>query len=113
RSASRAIYRRRMPDWGEIFSPTTPILEILIRGTVMFLAIHALMRVTGQRESGVHFLSDLLVVVLVAQAAAYGLTGGDGSVIDSVLLVATILGWRVAVDAMAYRLQAVRWILKA
>ena len=31
-----------MPDWSELFSLTTPLLEILIRGTVMFFAIRQL-----------------------------------------------------------------------
>ena len=45
-----------MPNWGEIFSPSAPIVETFVRGTVMFLAIFALMRVIGQREGGVHSL---------------------------------------------------------
>ena len=49
-----------MPDWGDVFRLSTPFVEVLVRGTVMFLAIFALMRVTGQRESGVHSLTDLL-----------------------------------------------------
>jgi uncharacterized membrane protein YcaP (DUF421 family) len=102
-----------MPTWGEIFSPSAPIVETFVRGTVMFLAIFTLMRVTGQREGGVHSLSDLLVVVLVAEAAAHGMAGEASGIADSVLLIATILGWSVAIDAVAYRWPALRVLLKS
>ena len=92
-----------MSNWGDVFLPSTPIAEILVRGTVMFLVIYALMRVTGKRESGAHSLSDLLVVVLVAQAAAPGMAGEARGIADSILLIATILGWSVAIDAITYR----------
>src|SRR3712207_1390521 len=92
-----------MPDWGDLFRLSTPIAEIFARGTVMFLAIYAMMRVTGQRESGVHSLTDLLVVVLVAEAAAHGMAGEARGVADSVLLTATIIGWSVGLDVIAYR----------
>lgn len=62
-------------NWEEIFMPTVPIAEIFVRGTVIFFVIYALMHITGKRESGGHSLSDLLVVVLVAEAAAPGIYG--------------------------------------
>src|SRR3712207_9062797 len=102
-----------MPDWGDLFRLSTPIAEIFARGTVMFLAIYAMMRVTGKRESGVHSLSDLLVVVLVAEAAAHGMAGEARGIADSLLLIATILGWSVAIDAIAYRWPPLRGLLKS
>lgn len=102
-----------MTDWGDVFLPTTPILEILIRGTVMFLAIYALMRITGRREAGAHSLSDLLVVVLVAEAAAHGMSGEASGIADSVLLIATILGWSVAIDAVTFRVPFLRDVIKS
>lgn len=101
-----------MNNWEEIFSPSVPVAETLVRGTVMFLAIYVLMRVTGKREGGAHSLSDLMVVVLVAEAAAHGMAGESRGIADSVLLIGTILLWSVAIDAMAYRYPALRNLLK-
>ena len=102
-----------MIDWGAVFLPSTSIVEIFVRGTVMFLAIYALMRVAGQREAGGHSLTDLLVVVLVAQAAAHGMAGEASGIADSLLLVATIVGWSVALDALAYRCPQVAALIKS
>ena len=72
-----------------------------------------LLRLAGQRESGGLGLTDLLVVVLVADAASAGLTGDVDSISDGLLLVATILFWSVALDAVAYRWPRVGAIIKA
>lgn len=102
-----------MPDWGEMFRLNTPVAEIFVRGTVMFLALFLMLRLVGQREAGVHSITDLLVVLLVAQAAGQGMTNEAYGIADSLLLVATILGWSVALDALAYRWAPLARLLKS
>lgn len=101
-----------MADWGEIFAFTAPPGETIARGTVMFLALFAMMRLLGKREGGAHSLTDLLVVVLVAQAAAQGISGSASSIGDSLLSTATVLFWSVALDALAYRWKPLARFLK-
>jgi uncharacterized membrane protein YcaP (DUF421 family) len=98
---------------GSIFDLSIPLLEIFIRGTVTFIALLVMMRVVGQRESGGLGITDVLLVVLVAQAAAVGLHGGASSIADGVLLVATILFWSIAFDALAYRWPRLGRFIKA
>lgn len=102
-----------MLDWAEVFRLRVPVGETLLRGTVMFLAIYAITRVVGKREAGAHSLTDLLVLVLVASAAAPGLAGDAKGVLDSLLLVATIFAWSVAIDAAAYRWPVLLPLLKS
>jgi hypothetical protein len=59
-----------MPDWASMLVPTIPLLEGVVRGTITFFALLALMRIVGQRESGGLGLTDVLIIVLVAEAAA-------------------------------------------
>lgn len=92
-----------MPDWQTLLAPDVPVAETCARGTLTFLAVFALMRAIGQRESGGLGITDILLVVLVAEAAAVGLHGEAESIADSALLVATILFWGLVLDAVAYR----------
>ncbi len=71
------------------------------------------MRIVGQRESGGLGITDVLLVVLVAEAVAPGLHGGARTVADGLLLVATILLWSVAMDALAYRWPSLGRLIKA
>lgn len=92
-----------MPDWLAMFGLSAPVLEQMLRGTVTYLALLLLMRVVGRREAGGLGLTDVLVVVLVADAASSGLTGSADSIADGLLLVCTILFWSLVVDALSYR----------
>src|SRR5690625_620743 len=59
-------------DLTSIFTPSVPALELVARGTVIFL----MLLIVGQRESGGLGMTDLMVV-LVADAASAGPRGSD------------------------------------
>lgn len=67
----------------------------------------------GRRESGGLGITDVLVVVLVAEAGAASLHGKAESIADGLVLVLTILFWSVAVDALAYLFPRLAVVLKA
>lgn len=94
-----------MVDWRAVFTPDTPLLEIIVRGSVMYLTLFFLLRVLLKRESGTTGMTDLLVIVLIADAAQNGMANGYTSLADGVLLVAVIIGWAYLLDAVAYRWQ--------
>jgi hypothetical protein len=41
-----------MPEWAAMFGASIPVPELVIRGTLTYLALLVLMRMVGQRESG-------------------------------------------------------------
>ena len=102
-----------MFDLESTILPAVPVLELIFRGTVTFLVLHALLRIVGQREAGGLGMTDLLVVVLVADAASTGMAGGAETLGDGFILVATILLWSVVLDALAYRFPIVARIVKS
>ncbi len=63
-----------MPNWDDMFASTVPVLEILLRATLLYLALVVMMRVADQRESGGLTVTDLLVVVLVGEAVAHAMS---------------------------------------
>ncbi|WP_229402671.1 DUF421 domain-containing protein [Micromonospora okii] len=92
-----------MADWREVFIPDTSLLEIAVRGSVIYLTLFFLLRVVLKRESGTTGVSDLLVIVLIADAAQNGMADEYTSVTNGVVLVAVIIGWSYVLDAVAYR----------
>jgi uncharacterized membrane protein YcaP (DUF421 family) len=101
-----------MTDWEAIFVPSTSVLELCVRGTVTFLALFAMMRIVGQRESGGLGVTDLLVVVLVADAASAGFSGNAKSIADGIVLVVSVLFWSIVLDWLAYRWPRLNAIIK-
>ena len=91
-------------DWGKVFLPDTAPLEIFLRGTTVYLAVFFLLRVVFKRESGTTGITDLIVIVFLADAAQNAMSGSYSSVLDGLLLVATLVFWSAVLNFAAYRL---------
>ena len=90
-------------DWKAIFSFDTPILEIIVRGSVMYLALFIMLRVILKRQTGTLGMTDLLLITLLADAAQNAMAGEYKSIPDGIVLVATIICWNYAFDWLSYR----------
>jgi uncharacterized membrane protein YcaP (DUF421 family) len=99
-------------DWAQVFGFQTAPLEVFVRGTVMYLSIFFILRVVFKRESGSTGIADLLVVVMLADAAQNGMSGDYRSVPDGLLLVATIIFWSALLNALAFRFHWFRRLVR-
>jgi uncharacterized membrane protein YcaP (DUF421 family) len=90
-------------DWKLIFIPNTPILEIILRGSIMYISIFTLLRIIPRRQTGRLGVSDLLFVTLLADASQNAMAGEYRSIPDGIILVATIIFWNFAVDWLSYK----------
>jgi uncharacterized membrane protein YcaP (DUF421 family) len=94
-----------------MFVPSLNLGEIFVRGTVVYLFLFALLRVV-RREAGALGISDLLVVVLIADAAQNAMSSEYKSITEGLVLVATIAFWDYFLDWLGYRFPAVRRLLR-
>ena len=85
-------------DWQEMFIPSSSVLEIMIRGTVIYLALFLTMRFLPRRTMGSMSASDLLIVVLIADAVQNGMSDDYKSVTEGLALAATIIAWATFID---------------
>jgi uncharacterized membrane protein YcaP (DUF421 family) len=90
-------------DWKSIFLPDTPLLEILVRGTLMYLALFVLLRVILKRQTGTLGMSDLLLITLLADAAQNAMAGEYKSLPDGIVLVSTIIFWNYLLDWLSFK----------
>ena len=90
-------------DWRVVFVPSNSVLEIILRGTLTYLALFVLMRVVLKRETGTVSLADLLMVVLIADAAQNAMASEYKSVTEGVVLVSTLIFWNYALDWLGAR----------
>jgi uncharacterized membrane protein YcaP (DUF421 family) len=93
-------------DWAGLFVPGGSILELVVRGTVLYLALFVMLRLLPRRQLGSLGVSDVLVIVLIADAAQNGLAGAYTSITEGIVLVATILFWDYAIDFVDHRFPA-------
>jgi uncharacterized membrane protein YcaP (DUF421 family) len=90
-------------DWQQIFMPSGSILEIMVRGTLIYLALFVTMRMLPRRTMGGMAPSDLLVIVLIADAVQNGMSNQYESVTEGLALAAVVFGWTVVIDYIDHR----------
>jgi uncharacterized membrane protein YcaP (DUF421 family) len=100
-------------DWGQIFGIHTPPLELIIRGTAMYLFLFLLFRVVIRRRVGAVGMADILILVIIADAAQNGMSGEYKSVTEAFILVGTIIFWNWLIDWLNYRVPALQGWLEA
>lgn len=98
-------------DWHALFVPTLSLGEVVLRGTLVYLFLFLLLRIL-RREAGHIGISDLLVVVLIADAAGNAMSSEYRSVTEGAILVTTIVLWDYFVDWISYKVPAVRRLLR-
>lgn len=95
-----------MPDWSALFSLTVPPLELVVRGTAMYLGLMVIVRVVLRRNVGAVGIADVLFIVIIADAAQNAMSGEYKSVSDGAVLVGTLVVWNVLLDYLSYRFPA-------
>ncbi len=93
-------------DWGELFGLSIPPLELIIRGSAMYLFLFVLFRVVVRRRIGAVGMADILVLVIVADAAQNAMSGEYTSITDGAILVSTIIAWDILIDWLNFRFAA-------
>lgn len=90
------------------FTPDVSLLELVVRGAIMYVSIFILLRVILRGRTSAVTMSDLIVMVLIADAAQNGMAAQYSSITAGIVLVATIVVCSFLVDWLAFRFEAVR-----
>jgi uncharacterized membrane protein YcaP (DUF421 family) len=89
-------------EWDKFFIPDSSLLEVFLRGSLMYLLMFTLLRIF-RRQAGSIGIADLLVIVVIADAAQNGMAGEAKSVTEAVVLVSTIVVWDFFFDFLGYK----------
>jgi uncharacterized membrane protein YcaP (DUF421 family) len=89
--------------WHDLFVPTHSIAEMVVRGTLMYLGLFLIFRFIVGRQSSAIGIADILVVVLIADAAQNAFAKEYQSITEGIALVLTIVFWDFLLDWLGYR----------
>ncbi|KAF0099468.1 MAG: hypothetical protein FD144_3807 [Rhodospirillaceae bacterium] len=93
-------------DWKSMFVPTVALADLAMRGLLLYGLIFALMRLVLRRQLGGIGPSDILVIVLVSEAAGNGLVPQTQSVSESAFVVLVILMCSYSIEWLQFRFPA-------
>ena len=99
-------------DLGSLFAVHLDPLEIIVRGTAIYWFLFVLFRFVLRRDVGSIAIADVLLLVLIADAAQNAMSGGYKTVTEGFILVATIASWNYALDWGAFHCAALRRLVE-
>ena len=76
-----------------LFELAMPWWEFVLRATVVYFVVLAMVRLSGKRTVGQFTPFDLIVVVLLGTAVQNSLIGKDVSLLGGLILAATLIAW--------------------
>lgn len=89
-------------DWAGLLALETPLLELVLRGVVLYLAILFLLRVMPRRTTGELAAMDLVLILLITEAASHSL-GDYHSLTDGLIQILVTALLALAVDFLSHR----------
>ena len=93
-------------DWQQLFRLETPVLELVLRGTVMYWFLFLIFRFVMRRDAGAIGIADLLLLVIIADASQNAIDGDYKSISEGMVVVSTIVGWNVLTNWLNFKSSA-------
>jgi uncharacterized membrane protein YcaP (DUF421 family) len=87
-------------------------MDIVLRATVIFIALYLLMRLMGKRELGQMTPFELIVLVVIGDLIQQGVTQNDFSMTGAVIAISTIAFWALAMSWASYLWPRVEHLLE-
>jgi uncharacterized membrane protein YcaP (DUF421 family) len=99
-------------DWNGLFGLSVSPWELIVRGSAFYWFLFVLFRVVIRRRIGAVGVSDVLLLVIIADASQNAMAGEYRSITDGMILVGTIVGWNVLIDWLTFRVAALERLLQ-
>ena len=99
-------------DLRELFVPSQSLVELMLRGTIMYLAIFVLLRVVLKRRAQGLSTPDVLLIVMIADAAQNGMAKDYKSITEGLVLVSVILFWDWMLDWLSFHYPVLEHLIR-
>jgi uncharacterized membrane protein YcaP (DUF421 family) len=91
-----------------LFEIHVPVAELMLRGTLVYWLLFLIFRFVLRRDVGAVGIADILLLVIVADAAQNAMSGGYDTFAEGAILVLTIVAWNWLLDFLSWRFALVR-----
>jgi uncharacterized membrane protein YcaP (DUF421 family) len=80
-----------------------PWWEFLVRASVVYLVVMALLRIAGKRQVGQMGMPQLVALLLISNAVQNAMNGNDGSITGGIILAGVIVFWSFVAELITSR----------
>src|SRR5262249_18996199 len=106
RPASAAAGERAM------WTLSVPWWELVLRGSVVFLALFAMLRLIGRRQVGQLTPFDLLLLLIISNAVQNAMVGSDSSLLGGLIVATVLVAWNYLFGLLSVRSRRIERVLE-
>jgi uncharacterized membrane protein YcaP (DUF421 family) len=77
--------------------------EFVVRASVVYLVVMALLRLGGKRQVGQMGMAQLVALLLISNAVQNAMNGNDGSITGGIILATVIMVWSYLFELLTSR----------
>lgn len=92
----------------DVFDFRVSVIELVLRGSLVYWLLFLIFRFIMRRDVGAVGIADILLLVIVADAAQNAMSGGYSTFSEGAVLVLTIVAWNWLLDWLSFRYSPVR-----
>jgi uncharacterized membrane protein YcaP (DUF421 family) len=96
----------------KIFQTDLPILNLTIRGVLVYLSILILLRISGKKQMGQLGATEFVAILLISNAVQNSMNGGDNSLTGGLYLALIIIGLSSLISYLTFKSKLARNIFE-
>lgn len=89
-----------------------PWWELLLRGSLVYLALFLLFRLSGKRQAGQMTPFDLLLLLIISNAVQNAMVGEDTSVVGGLFVAVVLIAWNQLLGWLTSRSRRIEGLLE-
>lgn len=98
--------------WSDAFKLETPLFELILRGSILYLTILLFFRVIPRRTGGDLATMDLVFLIIIGNAAGRAL-GDFDSLTDALVVIATLIACNYVLNILSYYFHPIERLISA
>jgi uncharacterized membrane protein YcaP (DUF421 family) len=92
----------------DLFQVHVSLPELMLRGTLVYWLLFFIFRFILRRDVGAVGIADILLLVIVADAAQNAMSGGYDTFAEGAVLIMTIVAWNWLLDFLSFRFKVIK-----
>lgn len=95
-----------------LFHLSLPALNLIVRGTVVYLAVILLLRVSGKKQMGQMGATEFVAILLISNAVQNSMNGGDNSLAGGLILALVLIFLSTLISFLTFRSKFFQWFFE-
>lgn len=95
-----------------MFNLVVPWWELVLRSVIVFSVLLMLLRLTGKRQVGQLAPSDLVLLLILANAVQNSMNAGDNSLVGGLISVCALVALNFTVNKLVFKYKSVESLIE-